>query len=926
MTKALRALVLRVAGSLRALRSADADRATREEMQQHLEMETAENVRRGLPQEEARRRALIASGGITSAGDAVRDRRGLPWIDELVGDARYALRALRRAPAFTVVAVLTLALGVGANSAIFSVVNGVVLKPLRYGDPERLVSVLSFRDGSAMAVSPADFMDWRRQARSFTGLAAAYTSQTILTGGGEPERLSQARVSANTFDLLAVEPVLGRAFVPGEDEPAAPRVAMLGEGLWRRRFGGDASVVGRSIVLDGFPTLVVGVAPATAAWPEAVDLWLTTDFSPRDLSDAARGARWLTVLGRVGEGASLEAARGELEVIARRLAELDPKHNSNVGVLVRPLLASMVGDVRTPLLILLAAVGCVLLIACANVASLTLARVAARDAEIAVRTALGAGRARIARQILTESLLLSLAGGAVGLLFAVWGMKGLVALAPRGLPRLQEVTLDGSVLAFTFATAVLTGLVFGVAAAVAGPSANLHDRLQAAGRGSRGRRGGTRARRTLVVVEVSAAIVLLAGAGLLLRSFAKLRDVDPGFRAPGVTTFNVALPSTRYGNEEQQRQFTDALLDGIRRVPGVTTAAMSFSLPLSGSGFGFTFEVSGRPPADPANEPRAQARVATPGYFAAMGIPLVRGRLFDERDRAASRQVVVISSDLARRYFPGEEPIGRYLETGWSADDRKFGGEVIGVVGDVRQVALDGGKTAHMYMPYDQWPLSEYDVVVRADSPTSVVIDGARAVLRRLDAEVPMNGPVPLTALVDSSLGERRFYLLLLGAFAAVAMALAAVGLYGVIAYGVQQRRREIGIRLALGASRHRVLGMVVTDGMRLVLAGAVIGVVAASVATRVLGALLFEVGARDPMTFVAAPLLLTIAAVLACVVPARRAARMNPLETIRADCGVANRLRSVSSPSRSAACTSRSAIAAGGAATRRSRRPARRR
>ena len=880
-----RAFSRRVVASLRALRSADADSDVREEMQQHLEMETAENVRRGLPADEARRRALVASGGITNARDAVHDRRGLPWMDEIAGNVRYALRALRRAPAFTTVAVLTLALGVGANTAIFSVVNGVVLQPLRYGAPERLVALASFRDGAPMAVSPADFMDWRRQARSFEGIAAAYTGQAVLTGSGEPERLSQARVSSNIFELLAVEPVLGRSFLPGEDEASAPLVGLLDEGFWRRRFGGDTSVVGRTIVLDGLPTLVIGIAPASATWPEAVDVWLPTAFSARDLSDAARGARWLSVLGRLAEGVSLESARTELDGIARRLAELDPRHNTNVGVLARPLLATMVGDVQKPLFILLAAVGCVLLIACANVASLTLARVAARDAEIAVRMALGAGRARIARQILTESLILSLAGGVVGLLFAVWGVKALIGIAPAGLPRLRDVALDGPVLAFTFAITGLTGLLFGVAATVTGPSANLHDRLQAAGRGARGRKGGTRARRALVVAEVSAAIVLLAGAGLLLRSFARLRDVDPGFRAQGVTTFNVALPSTRYGTDEQARQFTAALLDGMHRVPGVATAAVSFSLPLSGSSFGFTFEVSGRPAADPANEPRAQARVASSGYFAAMGIPLERGRLFDVRDRAGAQQALVISSELARRYFPGEDPIGRHLETGWSNDEgRKFGGFVIGVVGDVRQVALDRAITAHMYMAYDQWPVEDYDVVVRAAAPMGVVLDGARAVLRGLDADVPMNAPVALQQLVDSSLGQRRFFLLLLGAFAVVAMTLAAVGLYGVIAYGVQQRRREIGIRLALGASRHRVLRMVVSDGMRLVLAGAVIGVIAASATTRLLEALLFEVGARDPLTFVAAPAVLALAAVVACLFPARRAARMNPLDTIRTD------------------------------------------
>ena len=862
---------------------ADADLL--DELESHVALHADENIRRGMTPHEARRQALVASGGLAAAAESVRDHRGLPWIETLVADVRYGLRALRRSPAFTIVATITLALGIGANTAIFSVVNGVVLRPLPYPTPDRLVSITSTRNSQNMAVSARDFMDWREQAKTFTGLTAGVSSTTILTGSGEPEQLSQARVSANAFDVLSIRPLLGRAFLSGEDDASAQRVAMLSEGLWRRRFGGDSTIVDKMLMFDGFPTRIVGIAPTSLRWPDAADVWMTTRFTQRDLAASARGARWLDVVGRVATNVSVERASSEMEGIAGRLAQLDPVHNTSVGAKVTPLLASLVGDIQRPLFVLLGAVGFVLLIACANVASLTLARVATRDTELAVRTALGAGRGRIARQILTESLILAIAGGALGLLLAYGGIKALIAIAPSDLPRLDDVGLDARVLGFTFALTLATGVLFGVIPALHGASANLHDRLRAGSRGVFGHKGSARSRRALVVAEMALAIVLLTGAGLLLRSFALLRDVDPGFRAENVVTFSVALPpDARYAGEAQQRQFTATLLDGIARAPGVTSVATSFGLPLSGDNFGFTFEVLGRAPASADNEPRAQARVATREYFAAMGIPLVRGRLFDESDRDGGRQVLVISREVARRFFPNEDPIGKYLQTGWGVKGKRFGGEVIGIVGDVRQLALDRDRTAHMYMSYEQWPLNEYDVVVRSTAPSAAVFNAARSVLKRLDAQIPMNGARPLTEIVERSLGQRRFYLTLLAAFALVAMVLALVGIYGVIAYGVQQRRREIGIRLALGASSPRVVRMVLSEGLYLVAVGVGLGMAGAFALTRLLDALLFHVGARDPLTFAAAPALLIASAAVACILPARTAARQNPVEAIRAD------------------------------------------
>jgi putative ABC transport system permease protein len=866
------------------------DEETRREFDAHLELLVDQFRREGMSPGHARVAARRQFGNVTLMQEGVYETSGVRWIDELTRDVHYAVRALRHSPAFTVVAVITLALGIGANTAIFSVVNAVILRPLPYPEPERLVSVTSVLNGAQFPVSPVDLMDWRRDARSFSGLAAGYASETILTGSGDAEQFSQARVTANAFDVLAVRPVAGRAFVAGEDVVSAPRIAILSERVWRTRFGSDSTIIGRSLTLDGFPTEVIGVAPASMQWPEPVDIWLTTRFSDRNLAESSRGSRYVTVVARLAPHATLETAGAEMNGIARRFEQLYVEHNAGVGTRLTPLLTSMVGDVRKPLFVLLGAVGFVLLIACANVGGLALGRIAARDSELALRTALGASRGRIARQLLTESVMLALIGGLLGLALGVAGIEALVAIAPAHVPRMDEVALDGRVLAFTFGVTALTALLFGMGPAARGTTADLHERLRAAGRGAHGRRSSAPARRALVVAEVTLAIVLLAGAGLLLRTLGSLYDVDPGFRAEGVSTFSTGQLPRTYSTKEREVEFTRQLLEGIRRLPGVTAADVSFNLPLSGS-TQLTFTVRGGPPPDPRNEPRAQARSAGPQYFAAMGIPLIRGRLFDERDRGGpagdAPQVLVISQELARRFFPGEDPLGKYLETGWSGPGwpgSRFGGEVIGIVGDVRQRGLDQGVLPHMYMSYEQWPVNEYAVVMRSTTPSFAVLSGARSLLKQLDPNIPMNDARAFSDDVDASLGDRRFYLTLLAIFAGVALALAVVGVYGVIAYGVQLRRREIGIRLALGATRERVLAMILSDGMRMVVAGVLLGVITAMALTRLLETLLFGVSPRDPVTFAAVPAVLIVAAALACLLPARRAARVNPVEAMRAE------------------------------------------
>jgi predicted permease len=873
--RALRRLLQRLAASL----SSTPNHLDADELHAHVEMQAAEYVRRGASPGEARRRARAESGGVTAALERVREERRLPWVDTTVSDIRYALRSLRHHPVYVVVTVLTLALGIGGITTMFGVVDGVLLRPLPYPGSDRLITITSVSREGPMAVSARDFADWRDQVKSLDGLVASYESETILTGDGEPERLSQARVSANLFDVLRVRPLLGRSFTRGEEEVTAPRVAMLGERVWQNRFGGDSSVVGRTITLDGFPVEVIGIAPRAVSWPFAADVWMTTRFTSRDLAQTARGARWLSVIGRVRDGVTVDAAGREMVEIARRLEQLDPRHNDGVTASVTPLLDDMVGGVQRALFILFGSVGFVLLIACANVASLSLGRMASRNTEFAVRKALGASRGRILRQTITESLVIAVIGGIAGAAVAMAGIRGLVAIAPATLPRMGDVHISMGVLAFTLVATVGTGLLFGTLPALSA-AGGLQGRLLVAG--SRVATGTPLLRRLIVATEVALAVVLLSGAGLLLRSFARLTAVDPGFDPAGVTIFGVALPTTRYQSPDQQRQFTATLLGGLTQVPGVTATGVSFNLPMSGSSFGFTFDIAGRA-TDPRNEPRAQARVVNADYFTAMRIPLLRGRMFDARDRAGAAQSVIVSEELARLYFPNENPIGKQLKTGWSqGGEGRFGGEIVGVVGSVRQAGFHGRPSPHIYMNYEQWPLNEYTVVMRSRSSTAAAIAGARSVLHGIDRNLPLIDARAYSDLVDASLGGRRFYLDLLGMFAVVALALAAVGTYGVIAYGVQMRRREIGIRLALGATQGGIIRMVMGQGFRLVAAGAVVGTVATFGLSRVIQSLLFGVDPRDPTSLLGAPALLLAIALSACLIPARQAGRLDPNRTIR--------------------------------------------
>jgi predicted permease len=856
------------------------EREMADEMRFHLEMEAEELARFGVRAEDAGAAAARRFGGVARYQDEARDARGGRWLEELRQDARYAVRVLSRGRGFVAIATLTLALGVGANTAIFSVVRGMLLRELPYPEPARLVSITTMIHGNASAASPVDFLDWRAQASSLSGIAAYHTSTSNLTGSGEPQRLTQARVSANFFDLLGARPERGRGFQRGEDDRLAPQVAVLSDGLWRSRFGADESIIGRTIVLDDAPTTIIGIASPRMQMPSGVDLWSTTRFAERDVAPSSRGARWIEVVARLAPHRSIADAQTEMTTIAARLAQSDPSHNEGVTARVMTLQDDLVSNVRTPLLVLLGAVGFVMLIACVNVASLSLGRTAARETELAVRVALGAGRGRLARQILTESLVLSLGGGAVGLLVAWLGTRALLALAPGDLLVAGSIHIDGWVLAFALGLTLCSGLLFGVAPAVKGSARRLQADLRAGGRGLAG--NGSRLRPVLVVSEVALAITLLAGAGLLLRSVAHLTSVDPGFQPARASTFSLSLPPLRYNGAAKQEQFARALLSRIDRLPGMAAAGVSFGLPLSGASFGFTFTIAGRPQQSGPEEPRAQARVASPGYFRAMGIPLLRGRWFTDEDRAGTTPVILISQETARRFWPNEDPIGHVIMTGWGHGDQRFGGTIIGIVGDVRQFTLAGSPAAHIYGPLAQWPLDEMTVVMRSSAPTATILAAARGIVSSLDGQLPLYDVMPLEDLVRSSTAQRRFYASLLATFAVLALTLAAVGIYGVISYSVQRRRRELGIRIALGASGDRVVGMVMRQGMTLALTGAAIGLAAASLLTRVLSGQLFGVSATDPLTFLAAPMILIAIALVACVIPARRAVSVDPASALR--------------------------------------------
>ena len=806
----------------------------------------------------------------------------------MLQDIRYAARKLARTPAFTAIAAFTLALAIGATTAIFSVIDGVLLKPLPFRDAERVVRVTNMRGGNRMVSSTPDFLDFRKESKSFSSLAGIDNQAMNLTGGSEPERVSAARVSATFWSLLGVQPAMGRGFAPTEDAQSADRVVVLSDGLWKRRFGADPRIVGKTISLDGNRYTVIGVAASRFSFPDRPDLWVPLVFSPDDLNPSNRGAHWMGVIGRLAPNVTVAQADAEMVTLTRRLEQLYPEANTGLSAAVIPMQEYLVGDVRPALYVMLGAVAFVLLIACANVANLLLVRAASRESEMAVRTALGAGTWRIVRQLVTESVLLAVVGGVMGTMLALWGVDLLLAMAPRGLPRIDEVSVNGTVLLFTAGLTAVTGVLFGAYPAVQAARANVSGMLKEGMRGSSGGVGSRRARNTLVMAEMALAVVLLVGAGLLIRSFSKLLAVDPGFQAERVVTFSIAAPDTKYGQYVQRRVMVADLLERMNRLPGAQGAAVVTGLPLSNMMMRTAAHIVGTPEDKPAERKVTDVAMVTPGYFATMGIPMVSGRDFTDRDGSGAPVVAIVNQEFVKRYFPNENPLGKRIELGWEQDtaatggNMTLGGEIVGVVGNVKRRGLAQEVYPETYASYMQPTFGAFSVVVRSTADPSTVMAGIRAQVRELDRDLPVSELRQLGELVSQSVSRPRFYTTLLGVFASIALILAAVGIYGVISYAVSLRTRELGIRIALGATGRQVSRLVLQQGVVLALAGVVIGGAGAYWLTRLLGKLLFGVTATDPLTFFGVAGLLTAIAALACYIPARRAARVDPLLAMR--------------------------------------------
>jgi putative ABC transport system permease protein len=808
----------------------------------------------------------------------------------VLDDLRLAARVLRKNLGFVAVAVLTLALGIGANTTIFSIVNGVLLRPLPYATPQRLVDVYELRAGRRGTVSAPDYVDWRDQNKAFEGLAAINpgSSFALSSGAGPAEQIAGASVTPNLFGILGVRPMLGRDFLSAEGVPGQTHVALLGHGLWQRRFGGDPAVVGHSIRVDGESYEVVGVMPPGSVYPREAELWEPLAFSTKELQ-TQRGAHYLEVVGRLRDGTTLAAAQAEMSSIAGRLARAYPDTNRDSDALLLPLHEALVGSVSPALRILLGAVGLVLLIACTNVASLGLARARQRERELAVRVALGASRFRLVRGVLAESLLLGLAGGLLGLAVASWSLPLLRTLQPGDIPRLDEVRIDATVLAFAALASLVAALLSALLPAWQIASRpELQESLRSEGRGLTAGHRARRSRFGLVVAEMALAVTLLAGAGLLARSFVTLVKVNPGFEPAHTLSFSTSLPDARYGKPEQADAFYAELLDRLRALPGVTSAGAVFGLPLSGFRFGISaYELDGRKLASGEDDRLStQVRIATPDYFRAMGLEVVKGRVFTDADRAGSPPVIVVNEAAARLLWPGKDPIGRSLTVGTTMGlgRGRLGGEVVGVVRNAKDFGLEADVRPETFVCHPQFPVGFMSVVLRAAGDPSALTRAAIAQLAALDPEVPAFDVRTMDQRVAESVAKPRFYLLLLAAFSALALLLAAVGIYGVMSHAVGERRREIGVRMALGARPGEVSALVVRQGMATATLGAGLGLVGALAGARLLRTLLFGVGPTDAVALTAAVAVLVAVALFACYIPARRAARTDPVEVLRCE------------------------------------------
>lgn len=812
-------------------------------------------------------------------------------MNSLLQDLSYGLRMLGKNPGSTLVAIAALALGIGANTAIFSVVNAVLLSPLPYQDSDRLVVVWITKLNKGILqeyVSPPDYRDWVLQNRVFDRISALKTQPSVLTGGQLPERVETALVSAGAFDLLGVKAALGRTFLSNEDQAGLNHVAILSHGLWQRRFGSDPGVLGKTVIVDGSTFNIVGVMPADFHLLDTPsELWMPYTLDNKEQNENQRGFRTLRVIAHLKPSVSLDQAQAEMRSIEEGLARQYPDVDAGCSAKIVGLRDQLVGDISTTLWTLLAAVVFVLLIACTNVANLLLARAGTREKEIALRAAVGANPGRLVRQLLTESVLLGLAGGLLGLLLAEGSILLLKRMGPASLPRLEEIAIDWRVLAFTLLVSVLTGVIFGLAPALGSARSDLNSILKASGRGNTGSRARAQLRNALVVAEIASCVVLLAGAGLLIRSFLRLQSVSPGFRPDHVLTMQITLPETRYAGWKVA-SFYQNLVDRIQALPGVQVAGIARNLPLSGVDVSLNFTVENRPVEASADQPRAKYRTASSGYFAAMGIPLVRGRYFDRTDGERTAGVALINSTLAKRTFPNEDPLGKRIKPGF---DDSVWCTIVGIVGDVRHTGLDAAVNAETYYDYLQVPPAlmtfvegTMTLVLRTNADPASVTAAARSEIQKLDPGLAVYNVKTMTDLIDGSLAQPRFRTLLLGVFAGVAVILAAIGLYGVIAYSVTQRTNEMGVRMALGAQKSDVLKLVVGQGVKLAGLGVIIGLIAAFGLMRVISKLLFAVDATDPITFTGTAALIVAVSLLSSYIPALRAVKVDPVVALRTE------------------------------------------
>ncbi|HEU4597689.1 MAG TPA: ABC transporter permease [Pyrinomonadaceae bacterium] len=869
---------------LRALlRKGSMERELDEEMRFHLERQTELNVAGGMSASEARRAALRSFGGVERAKEQCREARGVRLVEDLRQDLAYGARTLFKKPGFTLVAVCTLALGIGANTAIFSIVNGVLLRPLPYPEPERLERVTQQNSSmNRFGISVADFQAIEKEYKLAEGVAAFTPRAVTLTGGERPEQVRATFVTAGFFETLGVVPVRGRAFLPGEDRPGAEQVVVVGEGFWRRHLAARPEALGRRLTLDGVGYTVVGIMPPDFISPEGTtpDLWPILQLQPPQ----RRGPFTLRVIARRGAGVSEQQGQEELKKVAR---ELYPQWahtftDANATYVSTPLKQALVGDIGTTLLVLLGAVGCVLLLASVNVANLLLARATTRQRELAIRAALGAGRFRLLRQLFTESVLLAVLGGAAGLLLAVWGVDVLLALSPESIPRLDQVRIDGRVLGFAALGTLLSCLVFGLAPALYSVSPDLDGPLKGGGRGGSEVPGRRRLREVLVVFEFALALPLLVGAGLMLGSFMRLQRVEPGFDSSQLLTMRVPLPAQKYPQTEQAVGFNEELVRKVQALPGVQTASVSSNLPLDNFIDSNNFDLESRPTPPGKSQEVAENMAVGPDYFRALGIPLLKGRYLNEQDDAEAPRVMVISKTMSERYFPEGNAVGMRLKTGGCTECEWT--TIVGVVGDVKDRGLGAEVAPAMYVPFAQEPLNVrmMNLVLRAEGDPASLISSVRREVNALDPDLALADIKTMEQLKSESLGRSRYRGVLSGIFAAVALALAAVGIYGVIAYAVNQRTREIGIRIALGARRRDIFRLVVGRGLLLSLTGVAFGVAASLVLTRFLSSLLYGVSSTDPATFASVALLLIAVALLACSIPARHATRVDPLNALR--------------------------------------------